>query len=74
MTTDYGFDHGPWVKPTAHTEALLGMTLDEAIEFAVKRALDNGCTCNLLVHVGTHGFEVLHDDGCPRLRTIGGRQ
>jgi hypothetical protein len=50
------------------------MKLEEAIAFVVQRAIDGGCTCEMLVHVGERGVEVLHDEGCPRLRTIGGRQ
>jgi hypothetical protein len=69
-----GFEHGSFAKPDAHQEPVFGMTLDEAIEYAIERAVDGGCTCNVLVHIGSHGFELLHDEHCPRLRTIGGRQ
>ncbi len=71
---ELGFAHGPWAKPGAHIEPVFGKTIEELAEFAVQRALENGCTCRLIVHVGTRGVEILHVAGCPRLRTIGGRQ
>lgn len=68
------FSHGPWAESDAHTDVVFGLALEEAMAMAIGQAIAGGCTCNLMLHVGDGGFEVLHDADCPRFRTIGGRQ
>jgi hypothetical protein len=62
-------------KPnTTHTDVVFEMSVDQAVAFAIERALANGCTCHFWINITDTGFELLHDGTCPRLRTIGSRQ
>lgn len=73
LTRLCGFGRGSFAKPGAALDTLFGVSMEEAVEYGVRRAKDGGCTCKLAVHVGAMGVEFLHEKGCPRLRTIGNR-
>jgi hypothetical protein len=70
-----GFASGEsWAKSISHVNVGSGLPIEEEITLALQRAIAGGCTCELVIHVGNHGLEVLHDSWCPRLRRIGSNQ